>query len=125
MNRVVKGVIYVRVVIYDMSSKGDEVRNEHMLLKLLDCLEKAVILKVENTNKPHFALIKIFVKPLKMIHTSQLTKLYNEIKKRKFYSKLYNARKNELVSVKNIKPLDEAIFCYIGNKNVFWKADDM
>ncbi|TBU00766.1 hypothetical protein CWI36_1542p0020, partial [Hamiltosporidium magnivora] len=47
-----------------------ELRSEHMLLQLLDCLEKskeistrrAAILKVENNNKSHLALIKGFLK---------------------------------------------------------------
>ncbi|TBU00180.1 hypothetical protein CWI36_1720p0010, partial [Hamiltosporidium magnivora] len=47
-----------------------ELRSEHMLLQLLDCLEKskeistrrAAILKVENNNKTHLALIKGFLK---------------------------------------------------------------
>ncbi|TBU02018.1 hypothetical protein CWI37_0575p0010, partial [Hamiltosporidium tvaerminnensis] len=47
-----------------------ELRSEHMLLQLLDCLEKskeistrrAAILKVENNNKTHFAPIKSLLK---------------------------------------------------------------
>ncbi|TBU18230.1 reverse transcriptase, partial [Hamiltosporidium tvaerminnensis] len=47
-----------------------ELRSEHMLLQLLDCLEKskeistkqAAILKVENNNNPHLAQIKGFLK---------------------------------------------------------------
>ncbi|TBU05220.1 structural maintenance of chromosomes protein 5, partial [Hamiltosporidium magnivora] len=113
--------------------------NEHMLLQLLDCLEKskeistrrAAILKVENNNKTHLALIKGFLKvkyrwveevTKKSLEEAQLAKLYNEIEKRKLHSKLYNARKNELVSVSdssrwlkrgNIRSRNEAVFCYI------------
>ncbi|TBU20463.1 reverse transcriptase [Hamiltosporidium tvaerminnensis] len=111
-----------------------ELQSEHMLLQLLDCLEKskeistrrAAILKVENNNKTHLALIKGFLKVnyrlveeviKKSLEEAQLAKLYNEIEKRKLYSKLYNARKNELVSV--------TVFCYIQDKNVFWGADGM
>ncbi|TBU01717.1 hypothetical protein CWI36_1276p0020, partial [Hamiltosporidium magnivora] len=36
---------------------------------------------------------------VKSLEEAQLAKLYNEIEKRKLHSKLYNARKNELVSV--------------------------
>ncbi|TBU10503.1 hypothetical protein CWI38_1715p0040, partial [Hamiltosporidium tvaerminnensis] len=128
-----------------------ELRSEHMLLQLLDCLEKskeistrrAAILKVENNNKTHLALIKGFLKvkyrlveevTKKSLEEAQLAKLYNEIEKRKLHSKLYNARKNELVSVSdssrwlkrgNIRPRDEAMFCYIQDRNVFWGADGM
>ncbi|KAK1349279.1 hypothetical protein LUQ84_001460 [Hamiltosporidium tvaerminnensis] len=120
-----------------------------MLLQLLDCLEKskeistrrAAILKVENNNKTHLALIKGFLKVKyrlvekvikKSLKEAQLAKLYNEIEKRKLNSKLYNARKNELVSVSdssrwlkrgNIRPRNEAVFCYIQDRNVFWGAD--
>ncbi|TBU20840.1 hypothetical protein CWI38_0017p0010, partial [Hamiltosporidium tvaerminnensis] len=47
-------------------------------------------------------------------------------------NKLYNARKNELVSVSdssrwlkrgNIRPRNETVFCYIQDRNVFWGAD--
>ncbi|TBU11401.1 hypothetical protein CWI38_1226p0020, partial [Hamiltosporidium tvaerminnensis] len=125
-----------------------ELRSEHMLLQLLDCLEKskeistrrAAILKVENNNKTHLALIKGFLKvkyrlveeiTKKSLEEAQLAKLYNEIEKRKLHSKLYNARKNELVSVSdssrwlkrgNIRPRNEAVFCYIQDRNVFWGA---
>ncbi|TBU10885.1 reverse transcriptase, partial [Hamiltosporidium tvaerminnensis] len=126
-----------------------ELRSEHMLLQLLDFLEKskeistrrAAILKVENNNKTHLALIKGFLKvkyklaeevTKKSLEEAQLAKLYNEIEKRKLHSKLYNARKNELVSVSdssrwlkrgNIRPRNEAVFCYIQDRNVFWGAD--
>ncbi|TBU11924.1 hypothetical protein CWI38_0978p0020, partial [Hamiltosporidium tvaerminnensis] len=126
-----------------------ELQSEHMLLQLLDCLEKskeistrrAAILKVENNNKSHLALIKGFLKvkyrlveevTKKSLEEAQLAKLYNEIEKRKLHSKLYNARKNELVSVSdssrwlkrgNIRPRNEAVFCYIQDRNVFWGAD--
>ncbi|TBU13679.1 hypothetical protein CWI38_0364p0020 [Hamiltosporidium tvaerminnensis] len=68
----------------------------------------------------------------KSLEEAQLAKLYNEIEKRKLYSKLYNARKKELVSVSdssrwlkrgNTRPRNEAVFCYIQNRNVFWGAD--
>ncbi|TBU11007.1 hypothetical protein CWI38_1433p0030, partial [Hamiltosporidium tvaerminnensis] len=120
-----------------------ELRSEHMLLQLLDCLEKskeistrrAAILKVENNNKTHLALIKGFLKvKYRLVEEAQLAKLYNEIEKRKLHSKLYNARKNELVSISdssrwlkkgNIRPRNEAVFCYIQDRNVFWGADGM
>ncbi|KAK1351059.1 hypothetical protein LUQ84_000332 [Hamiltosporidium tvaerminnensis] len=124
-----------------------ELRSEHMLLQLLDRLEKskeistrrAAILKVENNNKTNLALIKGFFKvkyrlveevTKKSLEEAQLAKLYNEIEKRKLHSKLYNARKNELVNVSdssrwlkrgNIRPRNEAVFCYIQDRNVFWE----
>ncbi|TBU01425.1 hypothetical protein CWI37_0712p0010 [Hamiltosporidium tvaerminnensis] len=70
--------------------------------------EAKEFLKVQNNKKIHLALIKGFLKvkyrlveevTKKSLEEAQLAKLYNEIKKRKLHSKLYNARKNELVSV--------------------------
>ncbi|TBU13006.1 hypothetical protein CWI38_0561p0040 [Hamiltosporidium tvaerminnensis] len=70
----------------------------------------------------------------KSLEEAQLAKLYYEIEKRKLHSKLYNAKKNELVSVSdssrwlkkgNIRPRNEAVFCYIQNRNVFWGANGM
>ncbi|TBU13059.1 hypothetical protein CWI38_0543p0020 [Hamiltosporidium tvaerminnensis] len=63
---------------------------------------------------------------------AQLAKPYNEIEKQKLHSKLYTARKNELVSVSdssrwlkrgNIRPRDEAVFCYIQDRNIFCEGD--
>ncbi|TBU01303.1 hypothetical protein CWI37_0746p0010, partial [Hamiltosporidium tvaerminnensis] len=110
-----------------------EFKSEHMLLQLLDCLEKsketstrrAAILKVENDNKTHLALIKDFLQvkygmaeevTKNKLDEAQLANLYNEIEKRKLHSKLYNARNNELVSVNDssrwlkkgsVRPRDE------------------
>ncbi|KAF7682446.1 hypothetical protein TCON_2330 [Astathelohania contejeani] len=56
--------------------------------------------------------------------------LYDEINKKKFHEKLYRARSNELVSLKdsstwmkygNIDPRAEGIHCYIQDRNVFWR----
>ncbi|TBU00845.1 hypothetical protein CWI36_1515p0010, partial [Hamiltosporidium magnivora] len=80
---------------------------------------RAAILKVENNNKTHLALITGFSN-VKYRFVEEFTK------------KLYNARKNELVSVSdssrwlkrgNIRPQNEAVFCYIQDRNVFWGAD--
>ncbi|TBU01613.1 hypothetical protein CWI36_1301p0010, partial [Hamiltosporidium magnivora] len=122
-----------------------ELRSEHMLMQLLDFLEKskeistrrAAILKVKNNNKTHLALLKGFLKvkliekvTKKSLEEAKLTRLY--IEKRKLHSKLYNARKNELVSVSdssrwpkrgNIRSRKEAVFCYIQDINVFWRVD--
>ncbi|TBU08174.1 hypothetical protein CWI38_2296p0010, partial [Hamiltosporidium tvaerminnensis] len=128
-----------------------ELEEKNMLLQLLDCLEKhkdtstrrAAILKVENNNKTHLSLIKNFLKikygleeevTKKKSEEAQLANLYNEIKNRKLHSKLYSARNNELVSVNDssrwlkkgsVRPLDEAVFCYIQDRNVFWGAEGM
>ncbi|TBU11275.1 hypothetical protein CWI38_1288p0020 [Hamiltosporidium tvaerminnensis] len=128
-----------------------EFKSEHMLLQLLDCLEKhkytstrrAAILKVENNNKTHLSLIKNFLKikygleeevTKKKLEEAQHANLYNEIKNRKLHSKLYSARNNELVSVNDssrwlkkgsVRPRDEAVFCYIQDRNVFWGAEGM
>ncbi|TBU20730.1 hypothetical protein CWI38_0028p0020 [Hamiltosporidium tvaerminnensis] len=88
-----------------------ELRSEHMLLQLLD----SAILKVENDNKTYLALIKDFLQV-----------------KYGMAEELYNARKNELVCVSdssrwlkrgNIRLRNEAVFCYIQDRNVFWGAD--
>ncbi|TBU13754.1 hypothetical protein CWI38_0345p0030 [Hamiltosporidium tvaerminnensis] len=128
-----------------------EFKSEHMLLKLLDFLEKhkdtstrrAAILKVENNNKTYLSLIKNFLKikygleevvAKKKLEEAQLANKYNEIKNRKLHSKLYSARNNELVSVNDssrwlkkgsVKLRDEAVFCYIQNRNVFRGAEGM
>ena len=69
---------------------------------------RVAILKMENTNKTYLALIKRFlnvkyelVKEVtkKKLEEAQLAKLYTEIEKRKLHSKLYNAKKNELVII--------------------------
>ncbi|KAF7682581.1 hypothetical protein TCON_2199 [Astathelohania contejeani] len=58
--------------------------------------------------------------------------LYDEINKKKFNEKLYRARSNELVSLKdfstwmkygNIDLRAERIYCYIQDRNVFWRDD--
>ncbi|KAF7682700.1 hypothetical protein TCON_2083 [Astathelohania contejeani] len=58
--------------------------------------------------------------------------LYDEINKKKFHEKLYRAYSNELVSLKdsstwmkhgNIDPRAKGIYCYIQDRNGFWRAD--
>ncbi|TBU12146.1 hypothetical protein CWI38_0879p0020, partial [Hamiltosporidium tvaerminnensis] len=97
-----------------------KLRSEHMLLR--NTTRRPAILK--------YRLVEEVTK--KSLEEAQLAKLYNEIEKRKLHSKLYNARKNELVSVSdssrwlkrgNIRPRNEAVFCYIQDRNVFWGAD--
>ncbi|TBU08664.1 hypothetical protein CWI36_0110p0020 [Hamiltosporidium magnivora] len=54
---------------------------------------RAAILKVENNNQTHLALIQGFLNSKKNLKEAQLSKLYKEIEKRKLHSKLCNARK--------------------------------
>ncbi|TBU10561.1 hypothetical protein CWI38_1681p0020 [Hamiltosporidium tvaerminnensis] len=106
-----------------------ELQSEHILLQLLDGLENskeistklATILK--GFLKVKYRLIEEVTK--KSLEEVQFAKLYNEIEKQKLHSKLYNARKNELVSVRNIRPRNEAVFCYIQDRNVFWGVDSV
>ncbi|TBU19119.1 hypothetical protein CWI38_0219p0040 [Hamiltosporidium tvaerminnensis] len=83
----------------------------------LNSVERAAILNVENNNKTHLSLIKNFLKI-----------------KYGLEEELYIARNNELVSVNDslrwlkkgsLKPRDEAVFCYIQHRNVFWGAEGM
>ncbi|TBT98375.1 hypothetical protein CWI39_2462p0010 [Hamiltosporidium magnivora] len=69
----------------------------------------------------------------KSLEEAQLTKLYNKIEKLKLHSKLYNARRNELVGVSdssrwpkkgNIGPRNEAMFYYCHDRNLIREADD-
>ncbi|TBU12866.1 hypothetical protein CWI38_0601p0040 [Hamiltosporidium tvaerminnensis] len=94
-------------------------------------------------NKTHLSLIKNFLKikygleeevTKKKLEEAQHANLYNEIKNRKLHSKLYSARNNELVSVNDssrwlkkgsVRPRDEAVLCYIQDRNVFWGAEGM
>ncbi|TBU20298.1 reverse transcriptase [Hamiltosporidium tvaerminnensis] len=101
-----------------------EFKSEHMLLQLLDILEKS-----KETSTRRAAILKVTKNKL---DEAQLANLYNEIEKRKIHSKLYNARNNELVSVNDssrwlkkgsVRPRDEAVFCYIQDRNVFWGAE--
>ncbi|TBU13758.1 hypothetical protein CWI38_0344p0030 [Hamiltosporidium tvaerminnensis] len=94
-----------------------EFKNENMLSQLLDYLKK-----MKNTNKSLLALIKGFLK----LKYSLTCKILNEIEKRNLHSKIYNARKNKLVSISDFSRLhDEAVFCYIQDRNAFWGDDGM
>ncbi|TBU20095.1 hypothetical protein CWI38_0134p0100, partial [Hamiltosporidium tvaerminnensis] len=100
-----------------------EFKSEHMLLQLLDCLEKS-----KETSIRRAAILKYGLEEKvrkKKLEEAQLPNLYNEIKNRKLHSKLYSARNNELVSKGSVRPRDEAVFCYIQDRNVFWGAEGM
>ncbi|KAK1347650.1 hypothetical protein LUQ84_002913 [Hamiltosporidium tvaerminnensis] len=87
---------------------------------------------MENNNKTQLALIKGFLNvkyrlveevTKKSLEEAQLAKILKEIEKRKLHSKLYNARKNELVSFSdfsrwlkkgNIKTQSSSVLLYPG-----------
>ncbi|KAF7674876.1 hypothetical protein TCON_2730 [Astathelohania contejeani] len=125
-------------------------KNEYMLLQLLDTLKKyenissrrAVIPKVKEQNKTHLSLIYQYLRSkysltdvsAMSLLNAQRKLLYDEINNKKFHEKLYNDRSNELVSLKdsstwmkhgNIDPRAEGIYCYIQDRNVFWRDDDL
>ncbi|TBU20684.1 hypothetical protein CWI38_0035p0070 [Hamiltosporidium tvaerminnensis] len=127
-------------VVRTSSPRIKDLASEHMLPRLLDCLEKgketstrrAAILKVKNNNKTHLSYRLVEEVTKKSLEEAQLAKLYNEVETRKLHSKLYNARKNELLSISDssrwlkrgdIRLRSEAVFCYIQDRNVFWGAD--
>ncbi|MGL5716602.1 MAG: RNA-directed DNA polymerase [Paraclostridium sp.] len=122
-----------------------EFRSENMLLQLYRnlasfekvCTRRAAILKVERNNVTHLSLIESYLKckynvvsiDQKTLINSQKTSLYSEINNKILHKKLYRARDNELVSIidsstwlkyGNIRPQDEARFCYLQDRNVFF-----
>lgn len=94
-----------------------EFKSKCMLLQLWETLDKykniltrrAAILKVEEENKTHLSLITLFLKTkysideidMKALINAQSSKLYCEISKKVYHAKLYKARNNELVSLKD------------------------
>ncbi|KAF7683482.1 hypothetical protein TCON_1308 [Astathelohania contejeani] len=127
-----------------------EMKSEYMLLQLLDTMKKyknissrqAAILKVEKRNKTYLSLIHQYlslkysltdISPMSLLN-AQRKLLYDEINKKKFHEKLYRARSNKLVSLKdsstwmkygNADPCAEGIHCYIQDRNVFRRDDDL
>ena len=123
-----------------------EHRSENMLLLLRNSLElsketssrRAAILKVENEFKTHLSLIPSFLATkysikdevtLSKLREAQINALKSEINSKKSHEKLFRACKNEIVSVKdssiwlkngNNSARDEAAFCYIQDRNIFW-----
>ena len=94
-------------------------------------LKRAAILKVEEENSYHMALIKVYLKVrysldrdiyLKTLVEAQKAMLYNEIDKRTNHKKLFKARTHDLVSIRdsstwlikgNNQARSEAIYCII------------
>jgi hypothetical protein len=123
-----------------------EHRSEHMLLQLRNDLElskdistrRAAILKVENECKTHLSLILSFLSAKysmgdqvtrENLQSMHIKTLKSEIKNRKTHERLFRACTNEIVSVKdssiwlkngNNSARDEAAFCYIQDRNIFW-----
>lgn len=125
-----------------------EMMSEHMLLQLKGTLEhhksrsnrRAAILKVEEDNKTHLSLIEPYLMSKyglgsvsrENLENAQKERLYSEVKKKTYHEKLYRARTNAMVSVLdsstwlkhgNISPRHEANYCYIQDRNVFWRAE--
>ncbi|KAF7682659.1 hypothetical protein TCON_2125 [Astathelohania contejeani] len=123
-----------------------EMKSECMLLELWKTLEKyinissrrAAILKVEEQEKTHLSLIKHYLRlrysledvSVKSVINAQRDSLYGKINDKKLHEKLYRARLNEHINLKdsstwmihgNNNPRAEALYCYIQDRNVFWR----
>ena len=122
-----------------------EFRSEQMLLQLFGMLSesaavstrRAAILKVERVNNTHLGTIPAYLRSryafgssptLKALTVAQSDLLYSEISKKTLHAKLYKARDNALVSVAdsstwlkhgNVRPQDEARYCYLQDRNYF------
>ncbi|KAF7684227.1 hypothetical protein TCON_0573 [Astathelohania contejeani] len=126
------------------SLHGVEMKNVCMLLELWETLEKyrnilsrrAAILKVEEQEKTHLSLIKHYLRlrysledvSVKSVINAQRDSLYGKINNKKPHEKLYRARLNEHINLKdsstrmtheNNNPRAEALYCYIQDRNVF------
>ncbi|TBU13617.1 hypothetical protein CWI38_0380p0050 [Hamiltosporidium tvaerminnensis] len=130
-------IVLLRLEPADFSKINDAVRAVLRLYPLKQNLEDVFIVlscelldSREKSKKISTRRAAIF----KNLEKAQLAKLYNEIEKRKLHSKLYNARKNELVSFSdssrglkkgNIRSRNEAVFCYIQDRNVLCGSEDI
>ena len=125
-----------------------EHKSEQMLLQLKSTLvrhqhtstRRAAILKVEMDNQTHLSKIEDYLKIKygigedltdKLLGAAQKESLYSEIAKKKLHGKLYRARANPIVSLKdsstwllrgNIRPRDEASCCNLQDRNMFLGA---
>ncbi|EQB60535.1 hypothetical protein NAPIS_ORF01909 [Vairimorpha apis BRL 01] len=100
-------------------------------------LRRAAILKSEEACASHLSLIVSYLKirysleeipSLKVVVEAQKLKLYNEIQNRSNHGKLYKAKTNELISIKdsstwltkgNNQARSEAIYCFLQDRNIF------
>ncbi|KAI4293483.1 hypothetical protein PAPHI01_2757, partial [Pancytospora philotis] len=122
-----------------------EMRSEQMLLQLSAYLAAkapistrcAAILKVEAECHSHLGSIAAYLQVKyglrdgvdgKSLLAAQAALLYSEIEKKTRHAKLYNARANEQASISdssiwlkrgNIRPQDEARYCYLQDRNMF------
>ncbi|KAF7684662.1 hypothetical protein TCON_0154 [Astathelohania contejeani] len=121
-----------------------KMKNECMLLQLWKTLEKlknissrrAAIPKVEEQEKTHLSLIKHYLRlryylddvSVKSVINAQHDLLYGKINNKKLHEKLYRARLNEHINLKdsstcmtheNNNPRVEALYCYIQDRNSF------
>ena len=128
-----------------------EHRSEQMLLQLHNTLDaskeistrRAAILKVEYDCKTHLSVIVPYLKTKygmkdiltkKNLEEAQTAALYGDISKKIRHEKLYRARNNEIVNMKdssmwlkrgNIRPQDEARYCYLQDRNMFGGSNAM
>ena len=114
--------------------KSTVVRHQHISTR------RAAILKVEMDNQTHLSKIEDYLRikysigedlSSKSLAEAQKETLYSEIRKKKLDEKLYRAKNNPLISLKdsstwlkdgNVKPRDEASFCNLQDRNMFLGA---
>ena len=120
-------------------------RSERMLLELRNNLEvtkntntrRSAILKVEKDNSSHLYCIKEYLSrkygiegelDCKKLEQKQKDSLYSEITRRNNHAKLYKAKSNEIISIKessmwlklgNNTAREEAAFCNLQDRNIF------
>ena len=121
-------------------------KSEHMLFELKNSLSKschtslrrAAILKVEKDNMSHLALIDSYLRAKykfegsfnrKELCEAQIKTLLVDIEGKQCHERLFKVCEHELADVKdssmwllkgNIKPRDEAAFCFLQDRNIFF-----
>ena len=121
-----------------------------MLLQLYETLDnykntstrRAAILKVEENNKTHLALIKPYLEAkyktvnlnLETLQKVQTQRLIEDIAIKPTHGKLFRAKRNEMVDIKDSsiwlhkgsnKPTTEAYNCYVQDRNVYWNSKEV
>lgn len=123
-----------------------EHKSEHMLLELNRAFERSIkvslrraaVLKVEKENSTHLALINRYLTAKYKLNESFTSKdlceaqtktLLVEIKGKECHERLFRVCEHELADVEesaswlskgNIKPRDEAAFCFLQDRNIFF-----
>lgn len=123
-----------------------EIKSEKILNDLLSKLQetekistkRAAILEVERKSNSQLVNIKYYLKRKykledgfnnKELEKAQIEYLYNQIKNKTFHQMLYKCRDNKLIDMEesskwlkksNIKPRDEAAFCMMQDRNMFY-----